>query len=172
LSELPEKAGQPELADVEGAADTKPALPVGRVLCIPSSDEADEVTAAMLALLLEHSGCIVLPFTPDPGLQQLAFVQPAANDVFCISALPPFAFAHARTLSHQLRVRFPGIRIVVGVWGFAGETDRAMERFQAPRPDKLVTSLADAIQAVLNPTTTASTSRSPSALPGQHRSEA
>ena len=172
LSELPEKAGQPELADVEAAADAKPALPIGRVLCIPSSDEADEVTAAMLALLLEHSGCIVLPFTPDPGLQQVAFVQPALDDVFCISALPPFAFAHARTLSHQLRVRFPGIRIVVGVWGFAGETDRAMERFQAPRPDKLVTSLADAIQEVLSPTTTASTSRSPSAPPAQHRSEA
>ena len=29
-----------------------------------------------------------------------------------------------------------------------------MERFQAPRPDKLVTSLADAIQAMLNPATT------------------
>jgi len=87
-------------------------------------------------------------------LQQVAFVQPAADDVFCISALPPFAFAHARTLSHQLRVRFPGVRIVVGVWGFAGETERAMERFQAPRPDKLVTSLADAIQAVLNPAAT------------------
>jgi hypothetical protein len=26
-----------------------------------------------------------------------------------------------------------------------------MERFQAPRPEKLVTSLADAIQAVRNP---------------------
>jgi hypothetical protein len=84
-------------------------------------------------------------------LQQLAFVQPAAGDVFCVSALPPFAFAHARTLSHQLRVRFPGIRIVVGVWGFAGETERAMERFQTPRPDKLVTSLADAIQAAIHP---------------------
>ena len=121
------------------------------MLCIPASDEADEVTAAMLALLLEHSGCVVLSFTPDPGLHQLAFVQPAADDIFCISALPPFAFAHARTLSHQLRVRYPGIRIIVGVWGFAGETERAMERFQAPRPDKLVTSLADAIQAVMIP---------------------
>ncbi len=113
----------------------------------------------MLALLLEHSGCVVLPFTPDPGLQQVAFVRPAADDVFCISALPPFAFAHARTLSHQLRSRFPGIRIIVGVWGFAGETDRAMERFQTPRPDKLVTSLADAIQEVLNPATDRGASR-------------
>ena len=151
LAELAERAARAALADVEAAGDAKPASACGRIFCIPASDEADEVTAAMLALLLEHSGCIVLPFTPDPGLQQLAFVQPAADDVFCISALPPFAFAHARTLSQQLRVRFPGIRIVVGVWGFAGDTERAMERFQAPRPDRLVTSLADAIQAVLNP---------------------
>jgi predicted PurR-regulated permease PerM len=154
LSELPDRAGQPELADVEAAAAAKPVLPAGRILCIPSSDQADEVTAAMLALLLEHSGCIVLPFSTDPGLQQVAFVQPALDDVFCISALPPFAFAHARTLSHQLRARFPGIRIVVGVWGFAGETERALERFQAPRPDKLVTSLADAILAVTSPAPT------------------
>jgi predicted PurR-regulated permease PerM len=151
LAELAERAARAALADVAAAGDAKPAPACGRIFCIPASDEADEVTAAMLALLLEHSGCIVLPFTPDPGLQQLAFVQPAADDVFCISALPPFAFAHARTLSHQLRVRFPKIRIVVGVWGFAGDTERAMERFQAPRPDRLVTSLADAIQAVLNP---------------------
>jgi predicted PurR-regulated permease PerM len=151
LAELAERAARAALADVAAAGDAKPAPACGRIFCIPASDEADEVTAAMLALLLEHSGCIVLPFTPDPGLQQLTFVQPAADDVFCISALPPFAFAHARTLSHQLRVRFPKIRIVVGVWGFAGDTERAMERFQAPRPDRLVTSLADAIQAVLNP---------------------
>lgn len=153
LTELPERAVTPDL-DVEAAGDAKPAPPNGRILCIPASDEADEVTAAMLALLLEHSGCNVLPFTPDPGLQQVALVQPAADDVFCISALPPFAFAQARTLSHQLRVRFPGIRIVVGVWGFTGETERAMERFQAPRPDELVTSLADAIQAVMKPART------------------
>jgi hypothetical protein len=143
LAELAEKAGKPD--------DAKPAPPGGRIFCIAASDEADEVTAAMLALLLEHSGGIVLTFTPDAGLQQLAFAQPAADDVFCICALPPFAFAQARSLSHQLRVRFPGIRTVVGVWGFAGETQRAMERFQAPRPDLLVTSLADAIQAVLKP---------------------
>jgi hypothetical protein len=88
----------------------------------------------MLALLLEHSGCIVVTLTPDASLRQLPFVQPPADDVFRVSALPPFAFAHAMTLSHQLRLRFPGIRIVVGVWGFAGETDGGMERFQTPRP--------------------------------------
>jgi hypothetical protein len=154
LTELVERAEKSGFADVAITGEATPAEPAargGRILCIPADDEADEVTAAMLALLLEHAGCAVVTLTPDPSLQQLAFVQPAADDVFCISALPPFAFAHARTLSHQLRARFPGIRIVVGVWGFAGETERAMERFQTPRPDKLVTSLADAIQAVTRP---------------------
>src|ERR1035438_7503230 len=158
LTEFAEQPLKSGLAEGEAAgqatAETRPAPPRGRILCLAASDEADEVTAAMLALLLEHSGGIVITFTPDPGLQQVAFVQPAPDDIFCICALPPFAFAHARTLSHQIRARFPGIRIVVGVWGFAGETERAMERFQAPRPDKLVTSLADAIQAMLNPATT------------------
>src|ERR1039457_2556210 len=154
LVERAEKSGFADVAITGEAAPAEPAAPAapgGRILCIPANDEADEVTAAMLALLLEHSGSIVVTLMPDASLQQLAFVQPAKDDVFCISALPPFAFAHARTLSHQLRARFPGIRIVVGVWGFAGETDRAMERFQTPRPDKLVTSLADAIQAVTHP---------------------
>ncbi len=154
LTELVERAEKSGFADVAITGEAEPAVPAapgGRILCIPASDEADEVTAAMLALLLEHSGCNVVTMMPDPTLQQVAFVQPAADDVFCISALPPFAFARARTLSRQLRMRFPGIRIVVGVWGFAGETAGAMERFQTPRPDKLVTSLADAIQAVTHP---------------------
>ncbi len=67
------------------------------MLCIPASDEADEVAAAMLALLLEQYGYVVLSFTPDPGLHQLALVQPVADRYLLYSALPPFAFAHART---------------------------------------------------------------------------
>jgi predicted PurR-regulated permease PerM len=152
LTELAENG----LGDSEIADAAKLEAHGGRILCIPASDEADEITAAILALLLEQSGRIVLSFTPDPGLQQVAFVQPCADDVFCISALPPFAFAHARRLSHALRARFPGIRIVVGVWGFAGDTARVMERFQAPRPEVLVTSLADAIEAVRTPVTAVS----------------
>jgi hypothetical protein len=31
------------------------------------------------------------------------------------------------------------------VWGFNGDTERALQRFQPKRPDKLVTSLGDAV---------------------------
>ena len=75
-------------------------------------------------------------------------MNPAENDTFCVSALPPFAFARARTLSRELQVRFPSAKVIVGVWGFAGDTERAMQRFQPSRPNKLVTSLAEAVKFV------------------------
>jgi hypothetical protein len=75
----------------------------------------------------------------------LAQVEPAANDVFCISSVPPFAFTHARTLNRQLRAKFPRAKVLVGVWGFSGEIERAVQRFQPTPPDKLVNSLADAL---------------------------
>jgi len=75
-------------------------------------------------------------------------MNPGENDIFCISALPPFAFGRAKILSGQLRQSFPGTRILVGVWGFAGDAERALQRFHPTVPDKLVTSLADAVQFV------------------------
>jgi len=44
-----------------------------------------------------------------------------------------------------LQVRFPRTRIVIGVWGFTGDTELALQRFQPKRPDKLLTSLGDAV---------------------------
>jgi predicted PurR-regulated permease PerM len=144
LAEFSEKAmkSAPELSkEPPRAASSR------RVLCLPANDEADEIAAVMLAQLLEQSGCVTVAFPLDSSrLDMIALAEPAGNDVLCISAVPPFAFAHARTLSRQLRVRFPRTTIVVGVWGFTGDTERALQRFEPRRPDKLVTTLADAIQ--------------------------
>src|SRR5450432_1525277 len=90
-----------------------------------------------------------LSFPVDTDLVQVAAVlEPSADDVIFISSLPPFAFSHAKTLSRRLRTRFPRAKIVVGVWGFPGEPERALERFQTPRPDQVVTTLAQALVAV------------------------
>jgi predicted PurR-regulated permease PerM len=146
LAELSENSPRSEPVDTETASEASFELTTGRMFCLPANDEADEITAAMLAQLLERAGCLALSFPVDSGLLQLLQVlEPAADDVFYISSLPPFAFAHARTLSVQLRTRFPRTRIVVGIWGFTGETERVLERFQAPRPDQLVTSLEQAL---------------------------
>ena len=61
-------------------------------------------------------------------------MEPGETDTLCISALPPFAFASAIALTHQLQKRFPRTKTMVGVWGFAGAQDRALQRFHRCHP--------------------------------------
>jgi hypothetical protein len=132
----PESAGDP----------AGPATP-GRILCLPAHDEADEIAAAMLAQLLEQAGCAAVSFPLDSTPHNmLGLAEPAENDVLCISAIPPFAFSHAGTLNRQLRTKFPKTKILIGVWGFSGEIERALKRFEPSPPDKFAVSLADALE--------------------------
>jgi hypothetical protein len=145
LVEFSEKAVKSDAKTAEAAPMT------GRVFCLPASDEADEITAAMLAQLLEQAGYAAISFTLDPALlHTVELMDPAENDIFCISALPPFAFARARTLGRRLQQRFPRTKMMIGVWGFAGETEHALDRFQPSRPAKFATSLADAVRFVVH----------------------
>ncbi len=131
---------------MEPAAEPTAEWLAARVICVPANDEADEISASMLAQVLELGGCAALAFPVDPDLIELVNVlKPAADDVICISSLPPFAFSNAKALSRKLRSRFPATRIVVGIWGFSGDADAALERFQSPRPERLVTSIEQAV---------------------------
>ena len=149
-------------SDAVNGEATAPEAASGRVLCVPANDEADEITAAMLAQLLEQAGHPAISFPLDSPVEELvALINPGENDTFCISALPPFAFARARALSRELQMRFPRAKVIVGVWGFAGDTERAMQRFQPSRPDKLVTSLAGAVKFVADAENAAIAARLP-----------
>jgi predicted PurR-regulated permease PerM len=118
----------------------------GRVFCIPAIDEADEITASMLAQLLERHGIPAIAFPIGETIDSMfTHLEPQPQDVICLSALPPFAFAQARTSARRLKVKFPEARVVVGVWGFAGDVQLALDRFEQPRPDRILISLADAI---------------------------
>jgi predicted PurR-regulated permease PerM/methanogenic corrinoid protein MtbC1 len=149
LSELPDSALKAAAASAEEAPNPMAAWPAGRVICVPANDEADEICASMLSQLLEMAGGVALSFPVDPDmLHLLQVLEPSEDDIILISSLPPFAFSHARSLSRKLRAVFPRTRIVVGVWGFPDDADAALERFQAPRPDQLVTTLEQAVAAV------------------------
>jgi predicted PurR-regulated permease PerM len=121
-------------------------VPIGRILFIPAAHESDEIAAAMLAQSLP-AGCatIVLPLDTN-NMQLLDLLVPEEHDTFCVSALPPLAFAGARTVASHLRHRFPKTKIVVGLWGFNGDATRALQRFQPLPPDKVVTTLASAAE--------------------------
>ena len=127
-------------------------LTAGRVICLAAHDQADEIAGAMLAQLLEQQGFISLCFPAGPDSEEtIAVMNPAANDLICISALPPFAFTPARGVAKRLRSRFPEARIVVGVWGFAGDTRKAMVRFDRTPPDELFTNFRQVVAYAADP---------------------
>jgi predicted PurR-regulated permease PerM len=121
----------------------------GRILCFPAHDRADEITASMLAQLLEQQGLAALAFPLGPSPTDVMVLMKARqNDVVCISALPPYAFSPARALCRQIREQFPNLKVFVCVWGFAGDTEKAMTRFERTQPDLLCASLAEVLQHV------------------------
>jgi len=138
-------AATPALGPDQSDMNNRACMPE-RILCLPADDEADEIASSMLAQLLEQAGCATISFPIGLSpLSMLGPMEPTAKDVFCISAIQPFAFSHARTLSRELKSKFPRTKILIGVWGFSGETERALVRFQPSPPDKFVSSLAEAL---------------------------
>jgi predicted PurR-regulated permease PerM len=152
ITELSEYQPAPVPAPAEdAAAPSGPAEQTGaRILCLPANDRADEVTAAMLAQLLEQAGhaALCLPVAHASLLEMLALLQTRPDDVICISSLPPYAFSPARAMCKLIRERFPKPKLVVGVWGFSGDTEKAKARFERTQPDRLLTSMAQAIEQI------------------------
>ncbi len=150
---------QPEQQD-SGAAEESPSEhsgPVeesptgsfpGRVICVPVSDQADQLTAAMLAQLLDQRGYSVISFPAGTSLGDLLALKPGPDDIIFTSAVPPFAFAHSKTLHKQLASCLPKVRIVVGIWGFSGDTEKAKWRFERQQPETIVTTISEAVKYV------------------------
>jgi predicted PurR-regulated permease PerM len=124
--------------------------PQTRILCLPAHDRADAITAAMLAQILARQGFVTLSFpVVGPSLNEvLASIEAGRSDVVCIAALPPYAFAPALAMCKLIRELFPKIRIVVCVFGFGGDPVKAKARFERTPPDRLSTSLAQALEHV------------------------
>jgi hypothetical protein len=120
-----------------------------RIVCLPAHDRADEITSAMLAQILDQKGFATLSFPLGSSLHEcLASIGSNPGDVVCISALPPYAFAPARAMCKQIRELSPNLKVVVCVWGFSGDTQKAMARFERAQPDRLSTSLVEAMEHV------------------------
>jgi hypothetical protein len=133
----------------EPGCDPETAVRTNPVICIPASDQADEIAATMLAQLLEQCGhkTLMLP-SAAVSPEILTRLAEEAGTILCISAVPPFAFAHARTLALRLRQSVPENRIMVGLWNTSGDKDKLRERFGQARPYLVVTTLRDALAQI------------------------
>jgi hypothetical protein len=48
----------------------------------------------------------------------------------------------------QIRERFPRLKVVVCLWGFSGDKEKAKARFERTQPARLATSMAEALEHV------------------------
>jgi hypothetical protein len=99
------------------------------ILCLPARTEADEITALMLAQLLESRHRLVeaVSVTTLAG-EMVDMVEQRKPDVVCISATPPAAVMHAGHLCRHVRARFPKERLVVGLWDAQGDLTKIKQR--------------------------------------------
>ncbi len=120
------------------------------VVCVPASDQADEIAATMMAQLLEAAGHKTLLLPPSaltPELLARFAEEPQTS--LCISALPPAAFAGARLLYQRLRAALPHNPIVIGLWRSPIDPDLLRRRFGlAGEQDQVTTSLSAALQII------------------------
>ncbi len=116
------------------------------VLCLPARDEADELVGTMLAQVLERAGHRAQCISADTAGEMLAQIRAAQPDVVCISALPPFAVPHVRSLYAKLRAQQPDLRILVGLWHFSGDPLKISRRLGLTGSSQTFSTLGEFIE--------------------------
>ncbi len=132
---------------IEELSERTPLPPPTRkvsVLCLPARDEADELAGLMLAHVLRLSGFSsdAIPIARVDDM--IESIDQRRADILFISALPPFAMNHARSLCRRIRRRFPDLKVMVGFWDPAAEIGKVQERLGSDCVDKVITTLREA----------------------------
>jgi predicted PurR-regulated permease PerM/methanogenic corrinoid protein MtbC1 len=128
-----------------------------KVVCVPARDEADEIAATMLAQLLEKAGLRASCVPCQRASEMVLRATQALPDVICISALPPFALVHARSLYSKLRAQAPGVRILIGLWNYPGDIERIAARLHLAEGSKMAITLSEVVNELASPAETAPT---------------
>jgi hypothetical protein len=81
----------------------------------------------------------------DAMLQEVSRVRP---DVVCLSALPPYAMAYARHIYEELSAQMHSMEIIIGLWNYTGDLDKAASVISGEKGNFVCTTLAQAVQRV------------------------
>src|SRR5579862_5206476 len=124
------------------------------ISCIPVRAGSDELVVMMLSQLLRSAGFRALEGRAGSTEEMLAEVSRHESSIVCISCLPPFSAAAARSLCKRMRSAFPNRRIIIGVWHLDGGPETAREKLGAGAPELVVTRLSEAVAEVRRLTST------------------
>jgi hypothetical protein len=108
----------------------------------------------LLSQLLERQGHRAESILIGATSEMLSQVADANLGVVCISALPPFALNHARALYTKLHTQSPDLHIVVCVWQFEGDPQKAAIRLKLATGHGFFTTLPQVRQHIAFRTTT------------------
>lgn len=119
-----------------------------KVLCVPVRDETDELGATMLSQLLEADGNASLAIPVRRADEVLAAISTENPDVVFLSGLPPFGMARAHRLYRSIRIRYPQLRLMIGIWGYMDDIGKASLKISRGDAVHVSTTLADAVAQV------------------------
>jgi predicted PurR-regulated permease PerM len=125
---------------IDGAGTSDHVVPQ-RIVCVPVRDDADEIVGIMLAKLLEREGYSTIAVPIGSVDAMLADVFNAKPDIVCLSALPPYAVAHARSIYKRLRQQNPRLTIIIGLWNCLDDSAKAAREISGGELGQLCTSL-------------------------------
>lgn len=120
-----------------------------QVLCLPARDESDEIAGMMFAQVLERNGFKAEAVSVTAlASEMVELVGQKKADIVIVSALPPSAVAHAKYLCKRLHMKYPEIKLVVGLWTAKGDLSVAKKRMTCRQQDTVVATFSDAIKQV------------------------
>jgi hypothetical protein len=131
----------PELSVGEPREATLPPI---RIFGCPARDALDELALLMFRQLLDPTRSTLEIVSPEVlTAEVLSLVEQQRVGLICIAALPPGALAPTRYLCKRLRIRFPELKIVVGRWGFTGNTQEDRTRLLSAGADEVAMTLRE-----------------------------
>jgi hypothetical protein len=116
------------------------------IAIVPARDAADELAGALVQLFLQARG-IPSELLSSKVLfgEMVESLQQSQSNVVLISAVPPFAVRHTRLFCKRLKARAPETMIVAGVWSEQADDHRVDQRLRTAGADKVVGTLAQAV---------------------------
>ncbi|HVB99252.1 MAG TPA: AI-2E family transporter [Candidatus Dormibacteraeota bacterium] len=160
LEEIEDRSNEPRELNAKGAevTDSDGTSPLSSqnaaakraisVVCMPVRDEADEIVGSILVHLLKKSGYRARYLDIGTTTEMLAQVMEEKPAIVFLSALPPFAVAHARRLYQALRAQTPDLKILIGLWHFSGDAEQAARRISGVSDGHISATLAHAMQQI------------------------
>jgi predicted PurR-regulated permease PerM len=134
----------------ESLANLAPAVPVPnpKIVVVPARDEADEIVATMLCQLLTRAGYAAVCIPLGKPVEMIQKTVQSAPDIVCISALPPYAFSHAKSAYAKICAQLPQSGILLGIWNYPGDLDRLAARIGLADDHTVATTLSQALSEI------------------------